>query len=150
LTRSTSQKSRAAVTPVQALEVVLATRLVARSILEWRLLPQMEERRPSQSQRPATTSALSNPMTSHHHAYKAKREGTGTKEACICLLHTTFEARLDVSLDHACKSPRSCLGQQQGHQSTTLTSFFYKNIYWKVIYVYSYESNFQDAKGPVA
>jgi hypothetical protein len=25
-----------------------------------------------------------------------------------------------------------------------LTSLFYKNTYWKVIYVYSYECNFQD------
>jgi hypothetical protein len=39
---------------------------------------------------------------------------------------------------------RSHLGQRHGHQSTTLTSLFYKNIYSKVIYVYSYESNFQD------
>jgi hypothetical protein len=29
-----------------------------------------------------------------------------------------------------------------GHQSTTLTSLFYKNLYWKVIYVYPYESKF--------
>jgi hypothetical protein len=39
---------------------------------------------------------------------------------------------------------RSRLGQRHGHQNTTLTSLFYKNICWKVIYVYSYESNFQD------
>jgi hypothetical protein len=39
---------------------------------------------------------------------------------------------------------RSRLGQRHGHQSTTLTYLFYKNLYWKVIYVYSYESNFQD------
>jgi hypothetical protein len=39
---------------------------------------------------------------------------------------------------------RSRLGQQHGHQSTALTSLFYQNIYWKVIYVYFYESNFQD------
>jgi hypothetical protein len=39
---------------------------------------------------------------------------------------------------------RSHLGQRHDHQSTTLTSLFYKNLYWKVIYVYSYESNFQD------
>jgi hypothetical protein len=39
---------------------------------------------------------------------------------------------------------RSCLRQRHGHQSATLTSLFYKNIYWKVIYVYSYESSFQD------
>jgi hypothetical protein len=39
---------------------------------------------------------------------------------------------------------RSCLGQQDDHQSTTLTSLFCKNLYWKVIHVYSYESNFQD------
>jgi hypothetical protein len=39
---------------------------------------------------------------------------------------------------------RSHLGQRHGYQSTTLTSLFYKNIYWKVIYVYSYESNFQE------
>jgi hypothetical protein len=39
---------------------------------------------------------------------------------------------------------RSHLGHRHDHQSTTLTSLFYKNIYWKVIYVYSYESNLQD------
>jgi hypothetical protein len=39
---------------------------------------------------------------------------------------------------------RSRLGHRHGHQSTTLTSLFYTNLYWKVIYVYSYESNFQD------
>jgi hypothetical protein len=39
---------------------------------------------------------------------------------------------------------RSRLGQQDGHQNTTLTSLFYKNIYRKVTYVYSYESNFSD------
>jgi hypothetical protein len=39
---------------------------------------------------------------------------------------------------------RSRLGQRQGHQSTTLTSLIYKNIYWKVIYVYYHEINFQD------
>jgi hypothetical protein len=38
---------------------------------------------------------------------------------------------------------RSRLEQRHGHQSTTLTSLLYKNIYWKVIYVYSYENNFQ-------
>jgi hypothetical protein len=31
-----------------------------------------------------------------------------------------------------------------GLQSTTLTSYFYKNIYQKVIHVYFYESIFQD------
>jgi hypothetical protein len=35
-------------------------------------------------------------------------------------------------------------GQRHGLQNTTLTSCFYKNIYWKVIYVYFYESIFQD------
>jgi hypothetical protein len=39
---------------------------------------------------------------------------------------------------------RSRLGQRHGHQSTTLTSLFYQNICWQVIYVRSYESNFQD------
>jgi hypothetical protein len=39
---------------------------------------------------------------------------------------------------------RSRLGQRHGHYSITLTSLFCKNIYWKVIYVYSRESNFQD------
>jgi hypothetical protein len=38
----------------------------------------------------------------------------------------------------------SRFGQWHGLQITTLTSCFYKNIYWKVIYVYSYESIFQD------
>jgi hypothetical protein len=35
-------------------------------------------------------------------------------------------------------------GQWHGLQSITLTSYFYKNIYWKVIYVYFYESTFQN------
>jgi hypothetical protein len=39
---------------------------------------------------------------------------------------------------------RSRLGQRHGHQNTTLTSLFYKNLYWKVIYVYSYENDFED------
>jgi hypothetical protein len=34
---------------------------------------------------------------------------------------------------------RWCLGQRHGLQSTTLTSLFYKNIYWKVIYVYDWK-----------
>jgi hypothetical protein len=34
---------------------------------------------------------------------------------------------------------RSRLRQRHGHQSTTLTSLFYKKIYSKVIYVYSYK-----------
>jgi hypothetical protein len=37
---------------------------------------------------------------------------------------------------------RSRFGQRYGLQSITLTSYFYKNIYWKVIYVYFYESIF--------
>ena len=37
----------------------------------------------------------------------------------------------------------SRFGQWYDFQNTTLT-FFYKNIYWKVIYVYFYESIFQD------
>jgi hypothetical protein len=36
------------------------------------------------------------------------------------------------------------LKQRHGQQSTTLASIFYINLCWKVIYVYSYESNFQD------
>jgi hypothetical protein len=39
---------------------------------------------------------------------------------------------------------RSRLGQRHSHQNTILTSLLYKNIYWKVIYVYSYENYFQD------
>ena len=35
-------------------------------------------------------------------------------------------------------------GQRHGLQSITLTPCFYKNIYQKVIYVYFYESIFQD------
>ena len=38
----------------------------------------------------------------------------------------------------------SRLEQRHSLQNTTLTSYFYKNIYWKVIYVYFYESIFQD------
>ena len=36
------------------------------------------------------------------------------------------------------------LGQWHGFQNTTLTTCYYKNIYEKVIYVYFYESIFQD------
>jgi hypothetical protein len=39
---------------------------------------------------------------------------------------------------------RSRLGQGHGLQSTTLTSLFLKNIYWKVIYVYFYEKDFRN------
>jgi hypothetical protein len=49
--------------------------------------------------------------------------------------HTTYSLRFPI---------RIRLGQRHGHQSITLISLFYKNIYWKVIYIYSYESNFQD------
>jgi hypothetical protein len=38
----------------------------------------------------------------------------------------------------------SHFGQRHGLQSITLTSYFYKNIYLKVIYVYFYESTCQD------
>jgi hypothetical protein len=38
---------------------------------------------------------------------------------------------------------KSCLRQRHGLQNTTLTSLFYKNNYWKVIYVYFYD-NFQN------
>jgi hypothetical protein len=40
--------------------------------------------------------------------------------------------------------PYRSLGQRHGHQSTSLTSLSYKNLYWKVIYVYSYGNNFQN------
>jgi len=39
---------------------------------------------------------------------------------------------------------RSRFGQRYGLQSITLSSYFYKNIYGKMIYVYLYESIFQD------
>jgi hypothetical protein len=39
---------------------------------------------------------------------------------------------------------RSRFRQRHGLQSITLTLFFYKNIYLKVIYVYFYENIFQD------
>jgi hypothetical protein len=39
---------------------------------------------------------------------------------------------------------RSRFGQQHGLQRITLTSYFYKNIYLKVIFVYFYKSIFQD------
>jgi len=38
----------------------------------------------------------------------------------------------------------SRFGQRRGLQRITLTSYFYKNIYLKAIYVYFYESTFQD------
>jgi hypothetical protein len=57
------------------------------------------------------------------------------KETIHLLPHHTYSLWFHI---------KSLLGQQHGHQSTTLTSLFYKNIYWKVIYVYSYESNFKD------
>jgi hypothetical protein len=43
-----------------------------------------------------------------------------------------------------CTRKESRFGQRYGLQNTTLTSCFYKNIYQKVIYVYFYESIFQD------
>jgi hypothetical protein len=39
---------------------------------------------------------------------------------------------------------RSRLGQRYGYQSTTLTSLFYKNLYWRITYVYYYQTTFQD------
>jgi hypothetical protein len=60
---------------------------------------------------------------------------------------------LDLLLSHADETfatyslqvgKRSHFRQQYGLQSITLTLFFYKNIYLKVIYVYFYESIFQD------
>jgi hypothetical protein len=54
---------------------------------------------------------------------------------CFPLSYVTYSLRFII---------RSRLGQRHGHQSTTLTSLFYKNLYWKVIYVYPNESNFQD------
>ena len=38
----------------------------------------------------------------------------------------------------------SRLGQRHSLQSLTLTFYFYKNIYQEVVYVYFYESIFQD------
>jgi len=38
----------------------------------------------------------------------------------------------------------SRLGQRHGLQNTTLTSYFFKNIYKKVIYINFYENIFQD------
>ena len=52
-----------------------------------------------------------------------------SKEIVIYSLHTWKECRF---------------GQRHGLQSLTLTSYFYKNIYRKVIYLYFYESIFQD------
>jgi hypothetical protein len=56
----------------------------------------------------------------------------------------TWTSLLIEGMYSLCFPIRSRLGQRHGHQSTSLTSLFYKNIYWKVIYVYSYESNFED------
>ena len=50
-------------------------------------------------------------------------------------------AQLAYSL-HTRKECR--FGQQYGLQNLTLTSYFYKNIYHKVIYLYIYESIFQN------
>ena len=47
----------------------------------------------------------------------------------IYSLHTKKECRFE---------------QRHGLQSLTLTSYFYKNIYRKVIYLYFYESIFQN------
>ncbi len=43
-----------------------------------------------------------------------------------------------------CTHKWSRFGQRHGLQNTILTSCFYKYIYWKVIYIYFYESIFQD------
>jgi hypothetical protein len=52
---------------------------------------------------------------------------------CVCIYIYSLRTRKE-----------SRFGQQHGLQNTTLTSCFYKNIYRKVIYVYFYESIFQD------
>ena len=49
--------------------------------------------------------------------------------AAVYSLHTWKECRF---------------GQRHGLQNLTLTSYFYKNIDRKVIYLYFYESIFQD------
>ena len=49
--------------------------------------------------------------------------------AAVYFLHTWKECRF---------------GQRHGLQNLTLISYFYKNIYRKVIYLYFYESIFQD------
>ena len=54
------------------------------------------------------------------------------------LLHSLF---VMYSL-HTWKECR--FGQRHGLQDVTLTSYFYKNIYRKVIYLYFYECIFQD------
>jgi hypothetical protein len=38
----------------------------------------------------------------------------------------------------------NCFRQRHGFQNITLTPYFYKNIYSKVICVYFYEGTFQD------
>jgi hypothetical protein len=64
----------------------------------------------------------------------------------------TFKVKLNLNVTSPtnltiyclCIGIRRHLGQQHDLQSITLTSILYKNIYWKVIYVYFYENNFQD------
>jgi hypothetical protein len=56
-------------------------------------------------------------------------------------LHITCLWDKDYSLRFG---KRSRLKQRHSLQNTTLTSLFYKNIYWKVKYVYFYEKNFQN------
>jgi hypothetical protein len=66
--------------------------------------------------------------------------------ACVCNGFQVFSGVLQLFQTYSLRIGfRSRLGQRHGLQNTTLTSCFYKkNIYEKVIYVYFYESIFQD------
>jgi len=66
---------------------------------------------------------------------------TSIKQSSGLYVVKNFTLFLPYSL-HTQKTWR--LGQRHGLQNTTLTSYFSKNIYQKVIYVYFYKSIFQD------
>ena len=60
------------------------------------------------------------------------------------ILHDSHITCVVVHLILPPYSKRSRFEQQHVLQSLTLTSYFYKNIYRKVIYLYFYESIFQN------
>jgi len=69
---------------------------------------------------------------------------------CFAVFHVTnADGYIDQILlgikDYSLHTQKECrFGQRHGLQNLTLTSYFYKNIDRKVIYLYFYESIFQD------
>ena len=60
----------------------------------------------------------------------------------VTQLHTFINKMVQIYSLHTRKECR--FGQGHGLQSLTLTSYFYKNIYHNIIYLYFFESIFQD------